>query len=125
MNLINFDGNIVEIETEDGMHSLVGDSSLNPQCLWTLTDFSENLWETSCGSVFFLIEYTPKENGMQYCCYCGKALAEEIKDFMASLLNQAVLHGQMSNEEANKQLEKYQPHPQFLFASLDNAGLLN
>lgn len=50
---------------------------------------------------------------------------EHLYDFMASLLNQAVLHGRMSNEEANRQLEKYQPHPQSLFASLDGAGLLN
>lgn len=50
---------------------------------------------------------------------------EHLYDFKASLLNQAVLHGQMSNEEANKQLEKYQPHPHSLSASLDGAGLLD
>ena len=80
MNLINFDGIIADIrETEDGSLVSFDLGNINPQCLWTLTDSSENLWETSCGNVFFLIEDTPKENGMQYCCYCGKALAEEIK----------------------------------------------
>lgn len=41
-------------------------------CQW-LTD-ADNNYSTSCGEMFILIEGTPSENGMKYCCYCGKRL---------------------------------------------------
>jgi len=31
-------------------------------------------WHTECGESFDLNEGTPKDNGMKYCCYCGKKL---------------------------------------------------
>lgn len=36
-----------------------------------------NNWHTNCGNDFILIEDGPLDNGMKYCCYCGK----EIKQF--------------------------------------------
>ena len=48
------------------------------ECQWTLEEICEGTWETSCGQVFLLVEGTPKDNGMQYCCYCGKTLTELI-----------------------------------------------
>ena len=50
---------------------------------------------------------------------------EGLYDFQASLLNQDVLYGRMSADDALKQLEQYQSHPQSLSAVLDSAGLLN
>lgn len=48
-------------------------------CLWTRADDDTDLWETSCGEEFCIIEGTPKENKMRFCCYCGKPL-EEIEE---------------------------------------------
>lgn len=31
-------------------------------------------WETTCGHSFMLNDGTPSDNGMRYCCYCGKPL---------------------------------------------------
>jgi len=43
-------------------------------CTWE--DNGEDAWETSCGEAFVLNEDGPTENGMKYCCYCGKPLRE-------------------------------------------------
>lgn len=42
-------------------------------CLWNEVG---EMWETACGHAFTLIEGTPYENGMTFCCYCGKPLVE-------------------------------------------------
>lgn len=49
-----------------------------PQCVWTVGDevYGEP-WETSCGNAFTLENDGPKENGMKFCCYCGKVLIEQ------------------------------------------------
>ena len=44
-------------------------------CLWI--EDNDGNWDTSCGEYFTLNEGTPKENGMKYCCYCGKRLEEQ------------------------------------------------
>ena len=44
------------------------------ECKWT-EDFEGN-WETSCDNMFTLNAGTPSDNGMKYCCYCGKPLRE-------------------------------------------------
>jgi hypothetical protein len=46
-----------------------------PYCAWTWSE--EGAWATSCGNLFVLNDGTPKENGMNYCCYCGKKLKED------------------------------------------------
>jgi hypothetical protein len=38
-------------------------------CTWTQDD--EGNWNTSCDQIHILIDGTPAENGMRYCCYCG------------------------------------------------------
>ena len=43
-------------------------------CIWE-QDENGN-WFTICGEVFVLEEGTPFENGMRYCCYCGKQLKD-------------------------------------------------
>jgi len=46
----------------------------NLTCKWTLTDDDQNLWETECDGLFILESDSPKENKMEFCCYCGKKL---------------------------------------------------
>lgn len=44
-------------------------------CIWSQEEFDEyNMWNTECGESFCLETDTPKENKMNYCCYCGKKL---------------------------------------------------
>jgi len=43
-------------------------------CVWT-EDFG-GTYATTCGDQHVLYEGTPAENGMNFCCYCGKPLAE-------------------------------------------------
>lgn len=43
-------------------------------CNWEAD--SDNNYSTSCGETFTLIDGTPNENGMKFCCYCGKKLQE-------------------------------------------------
>ena len=44
-------------------------------CTWTAGDVGS--YYTQCGHRFFLEEGGPSDNGMIYCCYCGKELIEE------------------------------------------------
>lgn len=46
---------------------------MNRSCVWTETEES---WETNCGASFVMIEGTPKENNLRFCCYCGRPLEE-------------------------------------------------
>ena len=41
-------------------------------CDWR-EDEDGNYW-TACGRGFSITEGTPKQNGMKFCCYCGKPL---------------------------------------------------
>jgi len=54
---------------------------VNNVCIWTaeeedLVDFGENSYYTSCGNDFLLLEGTPSDNNMKYCCYCGDKIEE-------------------------------------------------
>ena len=56
------------------------DQQRNKFCGWKESEFSEyNIWETDCKNVFNIIDGTPKENNMQFCCYCGKKLKQMVK----------------------------------------------
>ena len=44
--------------------------SLN-DCEWTL---DEDCYETSCGKAFVMIEGTPRDNDMFFCCYCSSSI---------------------------------------------------
>lgn len=41
-------------------------------CRWDKDD--DGLWSTSCDGIFEIIEGTPADNSMAFCCYCGKPL---------------------------------------------------
>ena len=48
-------------------------------CCWRQDgDGYSDLFETDCGRAFSIIEGTPSENEMTYCCYCGGALEEDL-----------------------------------------------
>jgi len=48
-------------------------------CHWTAHPVdASGFWETDCNEAFGLNEGTPSNNGMKFCCYCGKKLVEVI-----------------------------------------------
>ncbi len=48
------------------------------QCVWTAMDLRDmsGHYDTKCGEAHTLMEGTPKENRMRFCCYCGHELIE-------------------------------------------------
>ena len=47
-------------------------------CVWHNDPETDNSWDTSCRELFVIIDGTPTENGMRFCCYCGKPIQEAI-----------------------------------------------
>ena len=45
-------------------------------CKWT--ENSDHFWDTSCHGSFVLNDGTPKENNMNFCCYCGGVIKQEL-----------------------------------------------
>lgn len=45
-------------------------------CTWLQADFESDVWETLCGNLFLVNDGRPKENGFNFCCYCGHPLIE-------------------------------------------------
>ena len=43
-------------------------------CTWSQEDEDSYIWLTDCGGTFILNDGDPKENGMQFCCYCGAVI---------------------------------------------------
>ena len=46
---------------------------MNPTCKW-FEDPNYECYDTDCEQAFIMIEGTPSDNGMKFCCYCGKPL---------------------------------------------------
>jgi hypothetical protein len=49
------------------------------ECGWTRTPSiieDEDTWTTLCGNVWMFVEGTPQDNGMKFCCYCGRPLVQ-------------------------------------------------
>ena len=44
------------------------------RCLWS--EQFDGEYETACGKAFALNDGTPAENGMKFCCFCGKPLQD-------------------------------------------------
>lgn len=51
--------------------------TLKETCTWTQIE-DDGDWDTSCGDMFILLEGSPKENDMKFCCYCGLSLVEKL-----------------------------------------------
>jgi hypothetical protein len=48
-------------------------------CTWHQDgDSDSGVYATSCRRFFDLTDGTPEDNKMQWCCYCGKKLAQEL-----------------------------------------------
>jgi len=43
-------------------------------CEWQ--EDSNGLWDTDCGHIFEIYDGAPSDNGMKFCCYCGRELRE-------------------------------------------------
>jgi len=50
-------------------------------CEWIadFTEYDTGQYETSCENAFVILEGTPKDNKMKFCCYCGKPLKEKLE----------------------------------------------
>lgn len=48
----------------------------NPVCHWDEDD--TGVWATDCRHEFEINEGTPDDNGMKFCCYCGKPLVQRL-----------------------------------------------
>lgn len=44
-------------------------------CAWR--DNFDAIYETECGNLHIIDDGSPEDNGMRYCCYCGKELKHE------------------------------------------------
>lgn len=44
------------------------------KCRWTQTESGQ--YDTACGNCFEIMEGSPTENHMKFCCYCGKPLVD-------------------------------------------------
>lgn len=44
-------------------------------CAWR--DNLDAIYETECGNLHIVNDGTLEENGMRYCCYCGKEIKDE------------------------------------------------
>ena len=45
-------------------------------CTWVQDGAGEEGWDTGCRKRFTLIDGTPSDNKMAFCCYCGQPLEE-------------------------------------------------
>jgi hypothetical protein len=54
------------------------DDKLKETCIWAKTEdvYDDDLWSTSCGQEYYIIDATPSENHMRFCCFCGKKIEE-------------------------------------------------
>lgn len=43
---------------------------------WCVWRFIDGIWQTDCGDQFTLDDGGPKENDMDYCCFCGGVIGE-------------------------------------------------
>lgn len=47
------------------------------RCIWR--DNFDAIYETACDNLHILNDGSPEENGMRFCCYCGKELKSELR----------------------------------------------
>ena len=47
---------------------------MSDMCKWEQYDDDWGAYETDCGQAFNIIDGTPEDNRMKFCCYCGKPL---------------------------------------------------
>ena len=67
-------------------------------CRWQQDD--DGAWQATCGNAYGIIEGTPEENGMKFCCFCGgsfqrkrskqESRVEELKAIYALEIGQSI-----------------------------------
>lgn len=45
-------------------------------CTWSQDDWEGDAWVTGCRNDFHIIEGTPEDNRMAFCCFCGGPLRQ-------------------------------------------------
>lgn len=60
-------------EKNSGADKIVGSSDGLATCEWWY-DLGDDVWATHCDNMFSFVVDGPKENGMNFCPYCGKPL---------------------------------------------------
>lgn len=51
---------------------------MTEQCNWSQDDCEGDNWTTRCGQYFRLDEGGPVDNGMEFCCFCGKPTTQTL-----------------------------------------------
>ena len=65
----------------DALRAALAQPAPEPEtcCTWHQDgDSDSGVYATSCGHYFNLEDGTPEDNRMQWCCYCGKKLVQEL-----------------------------------------------
>jgi DNA-binding transcriptional regulator YdaS (Cro superfamily) len=58
------------------------------QCAWEQQ--TDGDWDTACGHTFVIMDGTPADNGITFCCFCGKPLRHTALDTQAAALAAAI-----------------------------------
>lgn len=69
---------IAKLAYQAGRAALQSQDREDESCEWHNYPETDNVWDTDCGQSFEIYEGTPTENGMGFCCYCGKPIHEAI-----------------------------------------------
>ena len=65
--------------TIGALHAALAQQEEPETCTWCQGgDSDSGVYATSCGHYFNLEDGTPEDNKMQWCCYCGKRLVQEL-----------------------------------------------
>lgn len=65
---------IREFEAQTVIRNLLAERDAT--CAWTEHAVSAGFWSTDCGEAFEVHVGSPGQNGLRYCCFCGRRLAE-------------------------------------------------
>jgi hypothetical protein len=62
----------------DALSQLLSPVDPAETCLWSQDYAGSDMFSTSCGNAFRLDNGVPSENEMEFCCFCGRALEEDL-----------------------------------------------
>lgn len=66
-------------EAEEALRAALAQQADPETCTWHQDgDSDSGVYATSCRHYFNLEDGTPEDNKMQWCCYCGKKLVQEL-----------------------------------------------
>lgn len=50
---------------------------MSDTCTWSQEDHESEVYHSSCRKSFMFNDGGPVQNGLKFCCYCGKPLIED------------------------------------------------